>query len=128
MRRLSRIKAGMREELKSDNKATGEVSIPCEHGLHLRPATLVIQTANRFHSEIEFVNGTLRVNARSILDLLINMGPLRGEKFVVHAVGSDAAQAVKAIVDLFSSTELTCEEIDGYRQTLSMGGMSGYSR
>jgi phosphocarrier protein len=118
----------MREELKSNNKATGEVSIPCEHGLHLRPATLVIQTANRFHSEIEFVNGSLRVNARSILDLLINIGPLRGERFEVHAVGSDAADAVKAIVDLFSSTEMTCEEIAGYRQSLPLGGTSGYSR
>ena len=71
-------------------------------GLHARPAELVARLAMRFESAIRLMNGSVSVDAKSILEVL-TLGAQEGVEIVVDANGSDAQDAVEAIVTLLES-------------------------
>jgi phosphocarrier protein len=62
-------------------------------GLHLRPAQLLSQLANRFQSEIEVIRESLRVDAKSILHVM-TLAAAPGVELVLEARGPDAQEAV----------------------------------
>jgi phosphotransferase system HPr (HPr) family protein len=68
-------------------------------GLHARPASLFVQTANRFKSAITVINGDTSVNAKSILNVL-TLGADKGSILTIKAEGEDAEQAIQAFVEL----------------------------
>ena len=69
-------------------------------GLHARPAALLVRTANKFRSEITIQKGKTKVNAKSIMGvMMLAAGP--GSKVTVRAAGPDAAQAIKEIEKMF---------------------------
>ncbi|MFW6050184.1 MAG: HPr family phosphocarrier protein [Myxococcota bacterium] len=67
-----------------------------ELGLHARAAAKLVQMAERFASKVEVEKGGQRVDAKSVMGLLLLCGT-RGSKLTVYARGSDASEAVEAI-------------------------------
>jgi phosphotransferase system HPr (HPr) family protein len=73
-----------------------------EVGLHARPASVFVQTAAKFSSEIEVSYGEKTVNAKSILAVL-TLGAHKDAEIVVKAEGDDAEDALKALEELVLS-------------------------
>lgn len=71
-------------------------------GLHARPAAQLVKVASKFSSEIVFVRGGEKVNAKSIMGVLMLAAP-QGTSLRVIANGEDAAQAVREIESLVES-------------------------
>ncbi|TWT46529.1 HPr family phosphocarrier protein [Botrimarina hoheduenensis] len=82
--------------------ATRCVEVRHAEGLHARPAELVARTAMRFSSEVTLANGTLCVDAKSILNVL-TLGAQQGVEIKIEAVGEDADQAVATLAELIQS-------------------------
>jgi len=68
-------------------------------GLHARAASLFVQLANKFSSDIFVVKDAQEVNGKSIMGILI-LAAACGSEIVINATGSDAEEAVKALGDL----------------------------
>lgn len=73
-----------------------------EVGLHARPASVFVQTAAKFSSEIEVAYQEKTVNAKSILAVL-TLGAHKDAEIVVKAEGDDADDALKALEELVLS-------------------------
>ena len=82
------------------NVPTRDVTVLNRYGIHARPAALLVKTASRFACEILLEKTGVRVNAKSIMGLLTLEGH-HGAKLKIHAAGTDAADAVAAIAELF---------------------------
>jgi phosphotransferase system HPr (HPr) family protein len=76
-----------------------ELLVSNKVGLHARPASLFVQIANKFQSEITVINGEDVADAKSILDVLL-LGANQGCIITVRAEGSDAEQALAALREL----------------------------
>ena len=75
------------------------VEIINKYGLHARPAMQLVETANRFSSKIELSNGTLAVDAKSIMSVM-RLAGTKGTILIISADGADAQEAADAIVAL----------------------------
>lgn len=75
------------------------VRINYKLGLHARPATKIVEEASRFRSEIHLQKDTMRVNAKSVIELL-TLAAQDGEKLLITAEGEDALSAVETIAYL----------------------------
>jgi len=71
-------------------------------GLHARPAAMIVQTANRFRSEILFEKDGLQINAKSIMGVL-TLAAGKGATVVVTCEGEDAPAALAALAKVFES-------------------------
>jgi len=78
-----------------------QLDIDNEVGLHARPASLFVQTANKFQSSITVQNGETLADAKSILEVL-TLGAGKGASIVIRAEGEDAAQALQALQELIA--------------------------
>jgi phosphotransferase system HPr (HPr) family protein len=78
-----------------------EISLTVNHevGLHARPASMFVQTAAKFTSDIEVTHGETTVNAKSILAVL-TLGAHQGAEIVIKAEGTDADDALAALEEL----------------------------
>jgi phosphotransferase system HPr (HPr) family protein len=76
--------------------------VSSKNGLHLRPAEQLARLANRFAAQIGLICESQRVDAKSIMDML-TLGAREGTSVVVEARGSDAQEAVEAILALVES-------------------------
>lgn len=86
----------------SDDFISDQVVVTNEHGLHARPAGRLAQEAQTFAADIQLVHQDQIVDAKSILDVLtLAAGP--GEQLEIRTSGSDAAEALKAMVTLFNN-------------------------
>ena len=74
-------------------------------GLHARPAARVAQAAQQFEADVTLVLGPMRVDAKSILDVLSLAAP-RGATLTVCCAGPDADKAAQALAGLFSRSLL----------------------
>ncbi len=79
-----------------DGSVCRDLIIVNKHGMHARPAALLIKTANQFDSDITIEKDGTAVSGRSIMGLL-TLELYHGSTMRVRAVGSDAAAAVDAI-------------------------------
>ena len=79
-----------------------EVIVQNQVGLHARPATLFIQKANEFKSNIWVEKDERKVSAKSLLGVL-SLGITKDTSIKIVADGSDAEAAVNALVNLVSS-------------------------
>ena len=77
-------------------KVVKKLEIKNKLGLHARAAALLVQTVNRFSSEVKISKDGQLVDARSILGVL-TLAATRGSKIHVEAKGEDAEEAVHAI-------------------------------
>lgn len=70
-----------------------------EKGLHTRPSTELVKCASSFKAQVMLMYQNYTVNAKSLLGILM-LAAARGAKIKVEAVGEDAEQAVKSILNL----------------------------
>jgi phosphocarrier protein HPr len=71
-------------------------------GLHARPSAQLTQVAGRFEAEIFIARNGRRVNAKSIMGvMMLAAGP--GSTVTVDAEGPDEQQAIDAISELITS-------------------------
>ena len=77
------------------------VTVENRLGLHARPASMLVQKAQSFRSEIQIVRDGNAVNCKSLLELL-TLAAGNGTKLQVIASGEDAERAIDTITGLFS--------------------------
>ena len=78
------------------------VTIQNPQGLHARPAELLARVALKYESDIDVVRDGVRVDAKSILNVLtLGAGP--GCELVFEARGTDAEEALEALARLVAS-------------------------
>ncbi len=77
-----------------------EILITNKTGLHARPASLFVQEANRFESQIEVSYNGKKVNAKSLLSIL-GLGAHQNSKIVIEVEGEDANEAIIALKKMF---------------------------
>jgi phosphotransferase system HPr (HPr) family protein len=71
-------------------------------GLHARPAGVLSQVANQFSSNIYIQKGLMKVNAKSIMGIMM-LAASRGTQLTIRAEGSDEEDAVEALSQLVES-------------------------
>lgn len=75
-----------------------EFHIIAETGIHARPATLLVQAASKFGSDINLEYNGKSVNLKSIMGVM-SLGVGQGADVTITADGDDAAQAIESIAD-----------------------------
>jgi len=83
-------------------KTNLRITVDHSAGLHARPASLFVQTANKFTSNISVQNITQDSpvsNAKSILSVL-TLGVIQGHEIEIIAEGDDAEKAIVALESL----------------------------
>ncbi|HEC61767.1 MAG TPA: HPr family phosphocarrier protein [bacterium] len=78
------------------------VHIKNRAGIHARPAALLVQTANRFESDIYLENDSQKINAKSIMGI-ITLGATYDSAIRILAEGRDEQEAVAALERLFEN-------------------------
>ncbi|MCC7548647.1 MAG: HPr family phosphocarrier protein [Burkholderiales bacterium] len=76
-----------------------EVEIVNKLGLHARASAKLTQLAGSFQSEVWISRNGRRVNAKSIMGVMM-LAAARGSKLTVETTGTDEEQAMTALVDL----------------------------
>jgi phosphocarrier protein len=71
-------------------------------GLHARPSAKITQLATKFRSEVWMTKGARRINAKSIMGVMM-LAAAKGSTIVVEADGPDEQEAVAALCELFAS-------------------------
>ncbi|WDT65998.1 phosphocarrier protein HPr [Companilactobacillus crustorum] len=79
--------------------------IIAETGIHARPATMLVQTASKFSSDINIEYSGKSVNLKSIMGVM-SLGVGQGADVTITADGDDAADAVAAIADTMTKEGL----------------------
>lgn len=79
-----------------------DVEIINKLGLHARASTKLTQTASQFKSEIWLERNNRRVNAKSIMGVMM-LAASKGSKVAVEAVGLDETEALEALVALINN-------------------------
>ena len=73
-----------------------EYHVIAETGIHARPATLLVQTASKFASDIQLESKGKSVTLKSIMGVM-SLGVGQGADVVITADGEDAAEALAGI-------------------------------
>lgn len=73
-----------------------EFHVIAETGIHARPATLLVQTASKYSSDINLEYKGKSVNLKSIMGVM-SLGVGQGADVVISADGSDEAEALAEI-------------------------------
>jgi phosphocarrier protein len=77
-----------------------KVTITNPLGIHARPSALIVQTANRFKSEVSFIRGDLQVNGKSILGVMMLAAEM-GSEITIRTDGEDEYECIKALEKAF---------------------------
>jgi phosphocarrier protein HPr len=80
---------------------TAEAEIVNKLGLHARASAKLTQVASRFGAEVWLSRDGRRVNAKSIMGVMM-LAAGKGSRVVVEADGEDAEQAMGAILALIA--------------------------
>lgn len=78
---------------------SGHLRLVNRLGLHARAASKLVQTASRFDSEIWLEYNGRRINAKSIMGVLL-LGAPCGAELSVELDGDDAEHALEALQEL----------------------------
>ena len=81
---------------------TQKITIINKLGLHARAAAKLVAYAARYGSEIFLIHGIKKVNAKSILGVMM-LGASKGTELELTAEGEDEAQALEAISHLINA-------------------------
>lgn len=73
-------------------------TVTAETGIHARPATLLVQAAGKFDSEINLSYKEKKVNLKSIMGVM-SLGIGKGAEITISAEGSDENDALKTLSD-----------------------------
>ncbi len=78
---------------------TGCFTVKNDRGLHTRPSTELVKCASRYRSKIFLQYRKTKVNAKSLLGVLM-LAATKGMKIRIEAEGEDAEAAIAALLEL----------------------------
>ena len=78
------------------------VKIVNKLGLHARPASLIVQTAMAFSSNINIIKDETKVDAKSIMGILM-LAAACGTELKLQTEGPDEEQALEKMVEIFNN-------------------------
>ena len=82
-----------------------EFHIIAETGIHARPATLLVQAAGKFASDINLEFNGKSVNLKSIMGVM-SLGVGQGADVTITAEGADEKEAIAAIEEAMNKEGL----------------------
>lgn len=82
--------------------------IVAETGIHARPATLLVQAASKFSSDVNLEYNGKSVNLKSIMGVM-SLGVGQGADVTISAEGADADDAIAAITETMTKEGLAGE-------------------
>jgi phosphocarrier protein len=77
-----------------------EVTIRNRAGLHTRPAATLVKLAAKFNSDFVISKDGFEINGKSIIGVM-TLAAEQGSTLLLKFSGSDEAEAMKAILELF---------------------------
>ena len=80
--------------------------VVADTGIHARPATLLVQTASKFSSDINLEYKGKSVNLKSIMGVM-SLGVGQGADVVISAEGADEVEAIAAIEETMKKEGLS---------------------
>ncbi|NMD71894.1 phosphocarrier protein HPr [Bacillus sp. DNRA2] len=82
-----------------------QYKVIAETGIHARPATLLVQTASRFSSDIQLEYKEKKVNLKSIMGVM-SLGIGQGAEFKIIVDGSDEHEALQGLEETLTKEGL----------------------
>ena len=79
-----------------------EVLVKNKLGLHARASAKLTEVSSEFESEISLIFNNQKVNAKSIMGVMMLAASL-GSEITVEAEGEDESEAIKKIQEIFES-------------------------
>ena len=92
-------KDAMSKRVVEPKSVKGFFTVRNDRGLHTRPSTELVKCAAHFRSQITLTYRKHRVNAKSVLGILMLAAPKRA-RIRIEAEGIDATQAIKSLCSL----------------------------
>lgn len=86
------------------DSAFAEVVITNPHGLHARPAAVMVEKLKAIDAEVRIEAGQKSANAVSIMSVLA-LGAATGDTARVHSHGPQAEAALEAVVAILTEEE-----------------------
>lgn len=83
-----------------------EFNVVAETGIHARPATLLVQAASKFNSDIQLEYKGKSVNLKSIMGVM-SLGVGQGADVSISAEGADEVEAMAAIEETMKKEGLS---------------------
>jgi phosphocarrier protein HPr len=80
-------------------------TVTADTGIHARPATLLVQAASKYSSDINLEFNNKKVNLKSIMGVM-SLGIGKGAQIAISAEGSDEEAALQAIETLLQNEGL----------------------
>ncbi|RYL95050.1 phosphocarrier protein HPr [Sporolactobacillus sp. THM7-4] len=80
-------------------------TVTSEAGIHARPATVLVNKASQYSSELKIEYNGRQANLKSIMGVM-SMGIQHNAKITVIAKGSDEEEAISGITEIFKSEGL----------------------
>lgn len=74
-----------------------EVKVENETGIHARPASILVDIANKFDSEIKLISNNKEANLKSIISIM-SLAIGSGETVEIQADGRDEEEAVEKLI------------------------------
>lgn len=71
-------------------------------GLHARPASLIVQTAMKFSSNISIIKDESTIDGKSIMGIMM-LAAGCGSELIIRIDGSDESNAMDTIEELFNT-------------------------
>ena len=81
---------------------TKKIIVQNRAGIHARPSSLIVQTANKFQSNIMFEKENVTVNAKSIMGVMTMAAGYQTE-LTLSADGADEADALAKLADYITN-------------------------
>ena len=79
-----------------------KVTIQNETGIHARPASMLVEKASSYESELQIAYEGQEVNAKSIMGVM-SLGISQDVEIIVRAEGADEEEVLNTIVELIQS-------------------------
>ncbi len=83
-----------------------EFTITSETGIHARPATILVQAASKFSSDITLEYNGKSVNLKSIMGVM-SLGVGQNAKVTITANGDDEKEALDTVAETMKKEGLT---------------------
>ncbi len=81
---------------------TRVVTVTNPHGLHARPANVIIKTVRKYDAQVTIHNGSQVADATSIFDVML-LAATQGTELLLSAKGRQAKEAIEALAQQFDA-------------------------
>ncbi|RLQ97083.1 phosphocarrier protein HPr [Falsibacillus albus] len=82
-----------------------QFTVKAETGIHARPATLLVQTASKFNSEVHLEFKGKKVNLKSIMGVM-SLGVGKDAEITIIAEGNDEQDALNSLEETLKNEGL----------------------